>query len=93
MSSTRPGFTGYVSGHRFRSALLACALALAAMLMVVYATVGFTPLSGPSRSSRDVVGAPPQRSRCPAWPGLGAAGVVWRGAPRRHTDVLMKRPS
>ena len=44
MSSTRPGVTDHVSGHRFRLALLACALALALMLTVVYGTVGFTPL-------------------------------------------------
>ena len=39
----RPGgFAGYVSEHRFRLLLLACALALAAMLAAVYGTVGFT---------------------------------------------------
>ena len=43
--SARPGFTGYVSvsEHRFRLALLACALALAAMLTVDHGAVGFTP--------------------------------------------------
>jgi hypothetical protein len=40
MSSTPPGFSAYVSEHRFRLALLACALALAAMLTAVYGTVG-----------------------------------------------------
>ena len=44
MSSTRPGFGGYASEHRFRLALLACALALAVMLAVVYSTAGFTPI-------------------------------------------------
>ena len=49
MSSTRPGFTGYVSDNRFRLALLACALALAAMLAAVHGTVGFTPIwAGPA---------------------------------------------
>jgi hypothetical protein len=49
MSSTRSGFTGYVSDDRFRLTLLACALALAAMLTVVYATAGFTPIwAGPA---------------------------------------------
>jgi len=49
MSSTRRGFTGYASEHRFRLALLACALALAAMLAVLYGTVGFTPIwAGPA---------------------------------------------
>ena len=49
MSSTRPGVTDHVSGHRFRLALLTCALALAAMLTVVYGTVGFTPFwTGPT---------------------------------------------
>jgi hypothetical protein len=44
MSSTRRGLLGHVSEHRFRLALLACALALAVMLAVVYGTVGFTPI-------------------------------------------------
>ena len=44
MGSTRPDVTRHVSEHRFRLALLACALALALMLAVVYGTVGFTPL-------------------------------------------------
>ena len=52
MSSTRPGFTGYMSGHRFRLALLACALALAAMLTVVHGAVGLTPIwAGPAVSA------------------------------------------
>ena len=52
MSSTRPGFNGYVSDNRFRLTLLACALALAAMLTTVYTTVGFTPIwAGPSFST------------------------------------------
>ncbi len=44
---TRPtpaGFTGYMSEHRFRSMLLACALALASELIVVYEAVGFAPI-------------------------------------------------
>lgn len=49
MGPTRSGFDGYVSGNRFRLALLACELALAAMLAVVHATVGFTPIwAGPA---------------------------------------------
>ena len=49
MGSTRPDVTRHVSEHRFRLALLACALALAAMLAVVYGTVGFTPFwAGPA---------------------------------------------
>ena len=44
MGSTRPDVTRHVSEHRFRLALLACALALALMLTVIYGTVGFTPL-------------------------------------------------
>ena len=44
MGSTRPDVTRRVSEHRFRLALLACALALALMLTVVYGTVGFPPL-------------------------------------------------
>jgi len=51
-SSTRPGFTGYMSEPRFRLALLACALALAAMLTVVHSTVEFTPIwAGPAVSA------------------------------------------
>jgi hypothetical protein len=61
MRSTRPGFAGYMSEHRFRLALLAYALALAAMLTMVYGTVSFTR-SGP---------APPfpqrRRSAAPEW--------------------------
>ncbi len=38
------GFAGYVSEHRFRLLLLACALVLAVMLAVVYGTVGFAPV-------------------------------------------------
>ena len=44
---TRPGpggFAGYVSEHRFRLLLLACALALTVMLAAVYGTVGFSPV-------------------------------------------------
>ena len=44
MNSTRPGLTGHVSEHRFRLALLACALALAAMLTAFYGALGFAPL-------------------------------------------------
>lgn len=52
MSSTRPGFTGRVSAHRFRLALLACALALTAMLAVAYGTVGLAPVwTGPAVSA------------------------------------------
>lgn len=52
MSSTRPGFTGRVSEHRFRLALLACALALTAMLAVAYGTVGLAPVwTGPAVSA------------------------------------------
>jgi hypothetical protein len=51
MSSTRPGFTGYASDDWFGLTLLACALALAAMLAVVYGTVGFTPISAGSAVS------------------------------------------
>ena len=41
----RPGgFAGYVSEHRFRLLLLACALALAVMLAAVYGTAGFAPV-------------------------------------------------
>ncbi len=38
------GLAGYVSEHRFRLLLLACALALALMLAAVYGTVGFAPV-------------------------------------------------
>jgi hypothetical protein len=41
MGSTHSGLVGYVSEHRFRLALLACALALAAMLAVVYGAVAY----------------------------------------------------
>ena len=52
MNSIRPGFAGHVSEHRFRLALLACALVLSAMLTVVYSTVGFTPIwAGPAVSA------------------------------------------
>ena len=52
MSSTRPGFAGFASEHRFRLALLACALALGAMLTVVHSTAGFTPIwAGPAVSA------------------------------------------
>ena len=44
MGSTRPDVTRHVSEHRFRLALLACALALALMLTAVYGPVGFTRL-------------------------------------------------
>ena len=37
------GAAGYVSEHRFRVLLFACALALTLMLAVVYGTVGFVP--------------------------------------------------
>lgn len=49
MGSRGPGHTGSVSEHRFRLALLACALALAAMLAAVHGTAGFSPLwAGPA---------------------------------------------
>ena len=49
MGSTRPDVTRHVSEHRFRLALLLCALALALMLTVVYGTVGFIPFwTGPT---------------------------------------------
>lgn len=52
MSSIRSGSTGHVSEHRFRVALLACTLALAAMLTVAYSTVEFTPIwAGPAVSA------------------------------------------
>ncbi|WP_149539263.1 hypothetical protein [Siccirubricoccus phaeus] len=38
------GFPGYVSERRFGLMMLACALALAVMLAVVYGTVGFAPV-------------------------------------------------
>ncbi len=38
------GLAGYVSEHRFRLLLLACALVLAVMLAAVYGTVGFSPV-------------------------------------------------
>lgn len=44
MGSIRPASTGHVSEHRFRLALLACALVLAAMLAVVRSTVSFAPI-------------------------------------------------
>jgi hypothetical protein len=38
------GFTGYVSEHRFRLMMLACALVLVVMMAVVYSSVGFAPI-------------------------------------------------
>jgi ABC-type Fe3+-siderophore transport system permease subunit len=52
MNSIRPGLAGDVSEHRFRLALLACALVLAAVLTVFYSTVGFVPIwAGPAVSA------------------------------------------
>jgi hypothetical protein len=52
MSSKRPGFTDHMSKHRFRLTLLACALALGAMLAAVHSTAGFAPIwTGPAVSA------------------------------------------
>ncbi|WP_043343059.1 hypothetical protein [Belnapia moabensis] len=42
--ATPTRFIGYVSGHRFGLTLVACALVLVVMLLVVYDSVGFTPI-------------------------------------------------
>ncbi len=44
MQTNPAGFTGYVSEHRFRLTMLACALVLASELIVVYEAVGFAPI-------------------------------------------------
>jgi hypothetical protein len=42
--STAPGFTAYVTEHRFGLTMLVCALVLTVMLAVVYDRVGFLPV-------------------------------------------------